>query len=145
MSWIRIWVHLVFSTKNRKPFLETLDIRKQMFQHIDENAKKKDIWLDKVGGYSDHVHCLISLGRNQSISQIGQLIKGESSNWINKQNLIKSHFQWQDDYWAVSMSESHIPAVRKYIENQEVHHKKQEFYEEIDLFTKKYGWTAVKE
>ncbi|WP_310991391.1 transposase [Aequorivita marina] len=144
MSWVRIWVHLVFSTKNRKAFLATLDIREQMFLHIAENAKKKDIWMDCVGGYSNHVHCLISLGKNQCISQVGQLIKGESSNWLNKQNLIKSHFQWQDDYWAVSVSESHLDALRKYISSQEMHHKKKTFSEEIDLFMKKYNWTVIK-
>ena len=145
MSWVRIWVHLVFSTKHRSPFLNTLEIREQMSNHIAENAKKKDIWLDRVGGYTDHMHCLISLGRNQSISQVGQLIKGESSNWINKVGLINTHFQWQDDYWAVGVSESHIDAVRKYIQNQEKHHRKQNFSEEINLFMKKYGWTIIKE
>lgn len=136
-------MHLVFSTKHRIPFLETLEIREQMFNHIAENAKKKEIWLDRVGGYTDHVHCLISLGRNHSISQVGQLIKGESSNWINKVGLINTHFQWQDDYWAVGVSESHIDAVRKYIQNQEKHHRKKIFSEEIDLFMKKYGWTMI--
>jgi len=135
---------MVFSTKRRKPFLATKDIRERMFLHIAENAKKKDIWLDCVGGYSDHAHCLISLGKKQSISQVGQLIKGESSFWFNKQNLIRAHFQWQDDYWAVSVSESHVDAVRKYIRNQEDHHKKITFSEEIDLFMKKYGWIIIK-
>lgn len=145
MSWVRIWVHLVFSTKYRKPFLNNLEIRETMFEHIAQNAKKRSIWLDKIGGYSDHAHCLISLGRNQSMSEIAQLIKGESSHWINKSGLLKNKFVWQDDYWAVSVSESHISSVRKYIQNQEAHHGRKSFSEEIDVFMKKYGWELVKD
>ena len=121
MSWVRIWIHLVFSTKNKKPFLKTLEIRKNMFDHISENAKKKNIWLDRVGGYSDHVHCLISLGRNQSLSEVSQLIKGESSHWINKSGLLNNRFVWQDDY-----------------------HSKKSFSKEIDVFMKKFGWQLIK-
>ena len=79
------------------------------------------------------------------MSEVAQLIKGESSNWINKSGLIKDHFNWQDDYWAVSVSESHIFSVRKYIQNQEAHHGIKSFSEEIDVFMKKYGWELVKD
>lgn len=98
MSWVRIWVHMVFSTKNRTPFLQQ-SIRDNVFQHIRKNAKSKDIWLDSIGGYVDHVHCLISLNKDQTISKVAQLIKGESSFWINKNKLTESKFEWQDDYW----------------------------------------------
>lgn len=144
MSWVRIWIHIVFTTKNRTPFLKTKDIRQTIFQHIKENAKKKDIYLDCVNGYTDHVHGLISLGKNQSISKVVQLIKGESSMWFNNQKLISEHFAWQDDYWAVGVSESHLSAVRNYIHNQEEHHRTKTFQEEIDSFMGKYGWRFVK-
>ncbi|MEO6669597.1 MAG: IS200/IS605 family transposase [Ferruginibacter sp.] len=142
MSWVRIWVHLVFATKNRKPFLNS-KIRKQVFGHMKDNAEKKDIWLDCVDGYTDHAHCLISLKKNQTISDVVQLIKGESSFWINKNNLITNKFAWQDDYWAVSVSESQLQKVRRYIRNQEEHHDKKTFEEEIELFMNKYGWQYV--
>jgi REP element-mobilizing transposase RayT len=144
MSWIRIWVHLVFSTKDGFPFLNTLELREKAFKHIKQNAETKDIWLDNIGGYKNHVHCLVSLGSEQSISKIAQLIKGESSFWINKNNVTKSKFIWQDDYWAVSVSESHINSIRKYIQLQEEHHKLKSFSEEIDDFMKKYGWNLIK-
>jgi REP element-mobilizing transposase RayT len=96
-----------------------------------------------INGWTDHIHCLISLGREQSISKVAQLIKGESSNWINKNNLTKSKFIWQDDYWAVSVSESHLLSVRDYIKNQEEHHKKVTFNDEIEMFMKKYGWKII--
>ncbi len=143
MSWVKIWVHLVFSTKDRTPFLNVKELREPVFRHIYENAREKEIWLDKIGGYKEHIHCLISLGREQTISKIAQLIKGESSFWINKSNLITQHFSWQDDFWAVSVSESHVDAVRKYIESQEFHHQRKSFDQEVDEFMQKYGWSYV--
>jgi REP-associated tyrosine transposase len=135
MSWVRIWVHIIFSTKNRVPFLSK-EIRKEIFAHIKRNAAEKNIWLDSINGYSEHVHCLISLNKEQSISKVVQLLKGESSYWINKNNLVREKFIWQDDYWAVGVSESHLGLVRKYIYDQEKHHTIKSFSEEVDYFMK---------
>lgn len=143
MSWVRIWVHLVFSTKNREPFLNSKELRKKVFQHIKQNAEAKDIWLDCVNGYTDHAHCLVSLNKEQSISKVAQLIKGESSFWINQNKLIERKFMWQDDYWAVSVSESHLEQTRRYIFNQEQHHGKTTFKDEVDIFMKKDGWQHI--
>jgi putative transposase len=143
MSFVKIWVHLVFSTKNRQPWLNK-DLRYKLHQHIIENCKKKEIFLQAINGYTDHVHCLISLGKDQSISKIAQLIKGESSFWINKQAFFDETFSWQDDYFAVSVSESQIESVIGYIKNQEKHHAKKSFSEEVDEFMNVYGWTVVK-
>ena len=145
MSWIRIWIHLVFSTKNGTPFFVTPEIRKKVFTHISENAKEKDIWLDVVGGHKDHIHCLLSLGREQTISKVVQLIKGESLFWINRNSITPQKFSWQDDFWAVSVSESHIDSVKKNINNQEEHHRVKTFDEEVDGFMKKYSWKFVSE
>ncbi|MDP2161741.1 MAG: IS200/IS605 family transposase [Flavobacterium sp.] len=144
MSWVRIYVHMVFTTKNREPFLYSLALRKKVFKHIKKNAEEKGIWLDCVNGYHDHVHCLISLGKEQSISKIAQLIKGESSYWINQNKLKEGQFLWQDDYWAMGVGENAIQSVRNYIHNQEEHHSKESFSDEIDTFMKKYGWTFLK-
>ena len=121
------------------------DVRLQVFKHIKENAKRKDIWLDSVNGYKEHAHCLISLGKEQTISKVTQLIKGESSFWINKKNLIDDRFIWQDDFWAVSVSESHLQVTRTYICNQSKHHKRQSFSEEVAGFMEIYGWQYVRE
>lgn len=144
MSWVSIWVHLVFSTKNREPYLHK-EIRKKVFQHIKQNSAAKGIWLDSINGYTDHAHCLISLNKNQSISQVAQLIKGESSYWINQNKLTTDLFIWQDDYWAASVSESHVAAIRTYIFNQEIHHSKKTFAEEVEEFMAKYGWQYIQE
>lgn len=81
--------------------------------------------------------------KEQTISKIVKLIKGESSFWINKNKLIPQKFSWQDDFWAVSVSESHNYSVRSYINNQEKHHRRKSFNEEVDEFLKKYGWRYI--
>ena len=142
MSFVKIWVHLVFATKNREPLLNK-ELRQNLISHIIENSKEKDIYLQAINGYTEHIHCLISLGKDQSISKISQLIKGESSFWINKNNLTSGKFIWQDDYFAVSVSESQVETVIQYIKNQEVHHSKKTFIEEVDEFMDKYGWQLI--
>lgn len=124
MAFIKIYIHLVFSTKNRDSFLNTFDIRLKVWKHIKEYATEKGIFLDMINGYSDHCHCLISLGSDQNIEKIVQLLKGESSHWINKNKLTLGKFSWQDEYFAVSVSESMVESVRNYIKNQEKHHQK---------------------
>jgi putative transposase len=123
MPFVKIWVHLVWATKNRKPLLERR-VRPLVFQHIFENAQSKEIYLNAIGGYDDHIHCLISLGTEQNISKVVQLIKGESAYWINKQQLIATKMEWQDEYFAVSVSESGVDKVKNYILNQEILLKK---------------------
>jgi REP element-mobilizing transposase RayT len=120
-----------------------MELRKKIFQHIKQNAEEKEIWLDNINGNNNHVHCLVSLGREQTISKLAQLIKGESSHWINKNKITNDKFTWQDDYWAVSVSESHLNSIRDYIQEQEEHHRKYSFDAEIDKFMKKYGWKFI--
>jgi len=87
MPFIKVYVHFVWSTKNRYPFLNSKEIRAAVWQHIKENAQTKGIFVDFVNGYSDHCHCLVSMNMDQTIQKTMQLIKGESSFWINKTNL----------------------------------------------------------
>ena len=143
MSHVRIWVHLVFATKNRKPFLRK-EIRYGIQKHIIENCITQEIFLKAINGHTDHLHCLISLGKDQTIAKISQLIKGESSFWINKNNLTQEKFTWQDDYFAVSVSESQVETVINYIKNQENHHTKKSFDEEVNEFLEKYEWELIK-
>ena len=80
------------------------------------------------------------MSAEQNIATIMNLLKGESSHWINKQNLIQGKFSWQDEYFAVSIGESQIDSVRKYIRDQEVHHLKKTFQQEYDEFMSNYGF-----
>lgn len=98
-----------------------------MWQHIKENANAKGIFIDFVNGYQEHCHCLVSLGTEQTISKVMQLIKGESAYWFNKQNFIPEKLEWQDEYFAVSVSKSMLNKVREYIKNQEAHHSEKHF------------------
>jgi len=84
------------------------------------------------------LHALISLGGSQNISELMKLTKGESSFWINKNKLTKLKFEWQDDFWSISVGESDLENIRKYIRGQEEHHKKISFQEEFRMFLKKY-------
>ena len=143
MSFVKIWVHAVFSTKNREPLL-TANIRQEGYSHIISNCHKKVIFLEAINGQSEHVHCLISLGKEQSIAKVAQLIKGESSFWINQENSTAKKFAWQDDYFAVAVSESLVKKVVKYIQNQDAHHAKKSFAAEVDEFMNKHGWAYVK-
>ena len=137
-----MWVHLVFATKNREPLLHT-ELRHNLQKHIMENCLKKDIFLQSINGFTNHLHCLVSLGKDQSIAKVSQLIKGESSFWINQNKLIQEKFSWQDDYFAVSVSESQVEKVENYIKNQEIHHSKKSFDEEVKEFMTNYGWVSI--
>ena len=143
MSFIKVWIHFVWSTKNRKPYLDSIELRQKVWIHIQENAKEKGIYVDFINGYSDHCHCLISLGIDQNIQKTIQLIKGESSFWINKNKLTKEKFEWQVEYFAVSVSESIVDKVRDYIKNQESHHKKKTFQEEYEEIISKFGFDKI--
>jgi len=145
MPFVKVYIHFVWSTKNRVESLETKEIRDKVWFHIKENAIKKGIFIDFVNGYSQHCHCLMSLGVDQTMSKIMQLIKGESSFWINKQGLTKDKFEWQDEYWGVSVSESMIEKVRNYIRNQETHHGTHSYDDEIDDLIEKHGFQKFKD
>ena len=142
MPFVKVYIHIVWSTKNRIPFLNSKDLRINVWKHIKQNANEKGIFIDVVNGYSDHCHCLISLSTNQTIEKVVQLIKGESSFWINKNNLTEEKFAWQDEYFTVSVSESMIEKVRNYIINQEKHHLTKSFSEEYEEFISKYNFNS---
>ena len=139
MPYVRIWVHLVWSTKNREPMLGK-DIRLKVFDHIRTNARAKDIFLDAIGGHVDHVHALVSLAPEQTIAKVAQLLKGESSRWINKEPLTRTRFEWQDQYAAFSVSESMVETVRQYIRGQEERHRKKTFLEEFQEVMRQHGF-----
>lgn len=137
MAYIKVWIHCVWGTKNRDPFLTT-EIKMKVINHIKKNAQAKQIYIDRLNGYHDHLHCLIGLKADMSLAKTIQLIKGESAFWINKERLTLSKFEWADEYFAVSVSESMLDKVRAYIDNQEEHHRKTSFMEEYEKFIHNY-------
>ena len=120
-------------------------IRPKVRAHIRENATAKGIMLDVINGWVDHLHCLIALQHNQTIADVARLLKGEASHWINKNRLVPGKFEWQDEYFAISVSESMVDRVRQYIRNQEEHHRVRSFREEYAEFMEKYRFQLFKD
>ncbi|MEN8122401.1 MAG: IS200/IS605 family transposase [Bacteroidota bacterium] len=143
MSYVKIWIHAVWTVKNRQPILAR-DVRQTLFEHIHQNALGKEILMEVVGGHNNHVHCLFRLKNNQTIENVMQLIKGESSFWFNKSGLSGLKLNWQKEYFAVSVSESQVGTVKNYIANQEEHHKKKTWDDEYNEFITKYGFKVFK-
>ena len=144
MSSIKILVHCVWTTKNRIPFLRD-QIRENVISHIRENAKQKNIFLDHINGYYEHLHALISMGGKQNISEIMQKIKGESSFWINKNKLTRLKFQWQDDFYAVSVGMDQLEILREYIRNQVSHHQIVSIEDEINKLIEEYKLERIRD
>jgi len=136
MSYSKIMVHSVWGTKFRKSVL-TNEILGKVCNHIKENARKQKIFIDTINGHDDHLHCLAELNQELSISKQMQLIKGESSHWINANGVLTGGFSWAEDYYAVSVSEDDLDRVRAYIQNQQEHHRKVTFQEEWESLKKK--------
>ena len=141
MSYIKIWIHFVWNVKNDSPLLSD-EIRSKVTKHIRDYGFSKGIFIDTINGYHEHLHCLISMQKDQSPLKIMNLLKGESSHWINQNSLCKNKFEWREEYFAVSVSESTIEKVRAYINNQEEHHRKKSFKEECNEFFDKYKFDS---
>ena len=139
MPYIKVYIHFLWTTKYRTPFLHSPDLRVKVWTHIKENAALNKIYVDTVNGHTEHCHCLVSMHHNHTMSKVMQLMKGESSNWINKHNLCEQRFEWQEEYFATSVSESAVGKVRRYIQNQEEHHRKKPFQQEYDDLIEQFG------
>ena len=136
MPYVKVLLHYIWATKDRSPII-TPELKISLLPHIKQNCEKKGIYLDCVNCVEDHIHLLVSLGKEETISNVAQLIKGESSYWVNNTGIIADKFAWQDDYIALSVSPSAMNKVRQYIAIQEEHHKKKKFAEEYDGFLKR--------
>mgnify|MGYP001549533814 CR=1 FL=1 len=141
MPFTRILIHAVWGTKDHKPFLNG-EIKTILCNHIREHAPTKNIHVLNINGYQNHLHCLISLSSDQNSATVMNLIKGESSFWANKNLKLNEKFGWQDEYFAVSVSQSHFDVVNNYFSNQEEHHRKKTFKEEYDEFIEKYAFDS---
>ena len=143
MSYVKIWIHAVWTVKNRQPIL-VHEVRQKLFAHIHQNALEKEILMEIVNGHNNHVHCLFRLKNDQTIEKVMQLIKGESSFWYNKNSLSGVKLNWQKEYFAVSVSESQASVVKVYIAKQEEHHKNKTWEEEYNEFITQYGFKVFK-
>ena len=134
-----VFLHIVFSTKERFPFLSDEDVRRQVHSFLGGIAKNLNCPPILIGGVSDHVHILIQLGRSVSQADLVKKLKRGSNLWIQKRFPQIAKFAWQAGYGAFSVSASNVEAVRRYIANQAEHHAKVSFQDEFRAFLEKHG------
>ena len=136
-SYHGILVHVVFSTKYRSPVLAK-SWRDDLYAYIGGTIKEHNATLIKSGGVDDHVHLLIRLHPKFPISSTVQLLKSNSSKWINDNGKTSKKFQWQPGYGAFSVSVSQIDTVKAYFDNQEEHHRTKTYREEFLQFLQRH-------
>lgn len=137
MSYVCSYLHCVFSTKDRRPFI-TSALRSRLWPYLGGIARENGITALSIGGVEDHVHLLLSLPAMMPIAKVMQLIKGGSSKWVHDTFPDQRHFAWQTKYGAFSVSVSQVDKTVAYIEKQEAHHRKMTFQEEFITLLKKH-------
>ncbi|HMO65040.1 MAG TPA: IS200/IS605 family transposase, partial [Verrucomicrobiota bacterium] len=129
--------HIVFSTKNREPWLNDA-VCERLWPYLGGIARENKMMVLEVGGVADHVHVLVSIPASMSVSKAVQLIKGGSSHWIKETFANMAGFAWQDGYGAFTVSESQLDTVRDYIRRQPEHHRTRTFAEEYRTFLQRH-------
>ncbi len=143
-SHIRIWIHLIWTTKNHQKIFD-YEIRQDLASHLIKKAKKENVPFLSLNIQPEHVHGLINLPSDICLAGFMQKIKGESSFWLNKEikyssNCSKSKFAWQRGYGAYSVSAFQLDVIKNYIKNQDQHHKQTYFKEEYNKWKIEYGF-----
>lgn len=128
-SLSNVLLHIIFSTKNRHPFIDE-NIEPELHAYIASISSQHGCYVHKIGGVEDHLHIFLKLARILSISDLLEEIKKNSSKWIKTKGQKYCDFSWQKGFGAFSVSESQNKAVEVYIGNQKEHHKKQSFQDE---------------
>jgi putative transposase len=146
-SLVKNLLHLVYSTKNRQPWIPK-EYRQNLFAYQAGIFKAWESSALVIGGAEDHVHALFSLSKNQALKKIVEEVKKGSSKWMKTEGPKNADFCWQAGYGAFSVSQSGVDGVRRYIENQEEHHRKMVFQDELRAlfrrheveFDERYVW-----
>ena len=136
-SLARLHVHLIFSTKNRSPWL-TDRVRDSLHAYMATVLKNLGCAPVLINSVEDHVHLLFDLARTVAISEAVEEVKKSSSKWIKTQGAEFIGFAWQAGYGAFAVSESNVSVVREYIANQREHHRVKSFQEEFRIFLKRH-------
>ncbi len=131
-------LHLVFSTKNRRPFL-TLSIRPRLYAYLNGIFNAWESPAIIIGGHADHVHALFLLSKNQSLKRVVEEVKKSSSKWLKTTSPLLDKFSWQAGYAAFSVSESNLARVTNYIREQDRHHQRIGFQDELRRLLTRHG------
>ena len=135
-----VYLHLVFSTKNREPWLQG-NLLPSMHAYLATVSQNLNAPAIQVGGIADHVHILARFPRTLAIADWVGKLKSNSSRWLKEQSVTRDHagFAWQNGYGVFSISITHLDAAQAYIESQEAHHRKMTFQDEYRGLLKKHG------
>jgi putative transposase len=128
-TFSQIYIQFVFAVKYREALIQK-EWKEKLHQFITGIIQANHHKMLQINSMPDHIHIFIGMRPTQSISSLIQNVKTESSRWVKQKDFCKRSFAWQEGYGAFSYSKSHVPDVIRYIQNQEVHHKKQLFLEE---------------
>jgi REP element-mobilizing transposase RayT len=137
-SLARNLIHLIYSTKNRELRISA-PVRASLFAYQAGILREWESPAIAIGGDSDHVHALFTLSKNHALCDVVEAVKKGSSKWMKTQGDEFGGFHWQSGYGAFSVSQSHVPRARRYIEEQPEHHRTTSFQDEFRLFLKRYA------
>ena len=138
-SFNKIWIHAVWSTKDRQQLLLP-KFEEKVFDFIREQFAELGCQVSIINGIPDHLHVLFLINPQRAVTEIIKQVKGSTSHFINENNLLKQKFAWQTGYAGFSVSESAVEEVFNYILNQKSHHKKKTFQQEYDEFLRLFGF-----
>lgn len=136
-SLAQILVHVIFSTKDRYPFLAP-EIRSELHAYSATVLAENDCQANQMNSLQDHVHVLCRLSKTLTIADLVKELKVSTSKWIKTKGGMLAKFQWQSGYGAFSVSPSQVAAVRRYIQNQEEHHRRVTFQDEFREFLRRH-------
>ena len=137
-SLAKNYIHLIFATKYRENIIKHTDLS-ELYAYITGILNHIDCPMICIGGTTNHVHVLCVLNKNMALSKMVEEVKRSSSKWIKSKDPFYRQFGWQNGYGAFSVSQSKVEIVVKYIQNQEEHHKKMLFVDELKMFLREYG------
>ena len=137
-SLAKIIVHTVFSTKGRRPFLGDAELREELHRYLGGILANLDCQPLVIGGVADHVHLLSTLSRTCEAADMVKEVKRGSSVWLKTQRADLAEFSWQNGYGVFSIGQSQVPAVRRYINGQEEHHRTLSYQDEFRSLLTRY-------
>ncbi|MGD9632400.1 MAG: IS200/IS605 family transposase [Pirellulales bacterium] len=138
-SLAQIYVHLIFSTRDRQRFLIDESVRSSAHAYLAGVCRNQDSPALIVGGPEDHVHLLCRLGKQTTVSALVRELKRDSSSWIKTRKSDLADLHWQKGYGAFSVSPSHVEDLKAYIANQMEHHRRESYQDEFRRVCAKYG------
>ena len=137
-SLVKNLIHLVYSTRHRNPWIPK-QVKENLCAYQAGVFREWDSPALVIGGAQDHVHALFLLSRNHALKKIVEEVKKGSSKWMKTEGPENHEFYWQSGYAGFSVSQSKVEEVRRYIQNQEEHHRKMTFQDELRELFKRHG------